>query len=320
MDIVPIPFDLKEIGMIKIEKIPYAGWQNCYRLDNSIVEIIASSDVGPRIISFRFKGKENLFYENPAELGKTGGDSWMAYGGHRLWLAPESTKRTYFPDNDPVEVKILDDGLQLTSRVEKTTGIQKMIEIRVEPSEPKVHVKHYMTNLGMWPVTFAPWAISVLRPNGIVVFPHPPRDHHPESLLPSHSISLWGYTRMTDPRWTWGDEYILLRQDPSQEDAQKIGMLNTSGWAAYVYNNTAFIKFFPYLAETRYEDIGSNLESYTNKNYLELETLGPAQTVALDETITYEETWYLAADVATPMNDSDVNKYLLPIVKQINGK
>lgn len=302
--------------MIKIEKIPYAGWQNCYRIDNSIVQIIATSDVGPRIIFFGFKGKENMFHENLAELGTTGGNAWVAYGGHRLWLAPELLKRTYYPDNFLVEVKTLDDGVQLTAPVEKNTGIQKMIEIRVAADQPKVHVRHYMTNLGMWPVTFAPWALSVLGPKGVAVFPHSTRNHWPESLLPSHSISLWGYTRMTDPRWTWGDEYILLRQDPSLDNPQKIGMHNTSGWAAYVRNNTAFVKFFPYQVEAHYEDFGCNLESWINKDILELETLGPTQTVDLDETISYEETWYLAADIPAPQNDSEVNKYLLPIIKK----
>jgi hypothetical protein len=303
--------------MIKIEKISYAGWQNCYRIDNSIVEVIATSDVGPRIISFGFKGKENLFYENPAELGKTGGDTWVAYGGHRLWLSPELLKRTYYPDNFPVEVKTLSDGVQLTSPLEKTTGIQKMIEIRVEANEPKVHVKHYITNLGMWPVTFAPWALSVLRPGGVAVLPFPTRSSWPGALLPSHSISLWGYTRMTDSRFTWGDEYILFRQDSSKDTPQKIGVMDTAGWAAYVRNNSAFIKFFSHVPGALYEDFGSNLESWTNKDFIELETLGPTQTLQLDETITYEETWFLAADIPTPQNDADVNKSLLPVVKKV---
>jgi hypothetical protein len=306
--------------MIKIEKIPYAGWQNCYRIDNSIIEVIATSDVGPRIISFGFKGKENLFYENPAEVGKTGGDAWIAYGGHRLWLSPELPKRTYYPDNTPVEVKKLDHGVQLISSLEKTTGIQKVVEIRVEADQSKIHVTHSLTNLGMWPVTFAPWALTVLGPDGVAVLPHPPRNHWPESMLPSHSISMWGYTRMSDPRWTWGDEYILLRQDKTQKHAQKIGMRNTSGWAAYVRNNTAFVKFFPYDDNAQYEDFGCNLESWTNPDFLELETLGALKTVGLEETVTYAETWLLAADIPAPRNDADVNKYLLPIVKKTLGK
>ncbi|HEX7555254.1 MAG TPA: hypothetical protein VF338_01425, partial [Leptolinea sp.] len=85
--------------MIKIDKIPYAGWKNCIRIDNSIIEIIATCDVGPRIISCKFTGKENLFYENPVEIGTTGSHDWVAYGGHRLWAAPELPKRTYYPDN-----------------------------------------------------------------------------------------------------------------------------------------------------------------------------------------------------------------------------
>lgn len=306
--------------MINIEKISYRGWQNCYRISNSSMELIATSDVGPRIISCQLSGKENMFYENPSEVGLTSGEKWIPFGGHRLWLAPELPKRTYYPDNDPLEVVILKTGLQLIAPIETTTGIQKTIEIQMDENEPKVIVRHKMTNMGLWPVTFAPWALSVLGPNGVAVFPHPPRNRWPDSLVPSHSITLWGYTHMSDPRYTWGDEYILFRQNPSVNDAQKIGMLNTSGWAAYVRDNTAFIKLFQYIKDGDYTDFDSNLESWTNQDFLELETLGPLQKVDLEESITLDETWFLAANIPSPNNDADVNKNLLPVVNRLLGK
>jgi hypothetical protein len=110
---------------MKIEKIAFGGWKNCIQIDNSVIQIIATTDVGPRIVSGGFKGKENLFYNNPAEMGQTGGKEYMGYGGHRLWAAPELAKRTYYPDNFPLEVKNLKDGVRLTSAVETTTGIRK---------------------------------------------------------------------------------------------------------------------------------------------------------------------------------------------------
>jgi hypothetical protein len=78
---------------------------------------------------FGFTGQDNQFYENPVEMGKTGGDVWRLYGGHRLWHAPEIPNRTYFPDNQAVTVETLNDGVLLTAPVEKSTGIQKSIEI-----------------------------------------------------------------------------------------------------------------------------------------------------------------------------------------------
>jgi hypothetical protein len=64
--------------------INYAGWERCVRLSNGIVELVATMDVGPRIIRFGFIGGDNEFKEYPEMLGKTGGDEWRIYGGHRL--------------------------------------------------------------------------------------------------------------------------------------------------------------------------------------------------------------------------------------------
>ncbi|MEY3150524.1 MAG: hypothetical protein RLY92_751, partial [Chloroflexota bacterium] len=98
--------------MTSIEKISYSGWPACWRLRNSTVELIATSDVGPRVMRFAFVGGENVLCELPDTLGKTGGTQWRNYGGHRLWHAPESRPRTYHPDNTPVLVQVLDDGIR----------------------------------------------------------------------------------------------------------------------------------------------------------------------------------------------------------------
>ena len=88
-----------------MEKIVYTGWPNCYRLANGLVELVVTTDVGPRVIRFGFVGGANVFKEYDAMLGLTGGDEWRIYGGHRLWHAPEGKPRTYCPDNGPVQIE-----------------------------------------------------------------------------------------------------------------------------------------------------------------------------------------------------------------------
>ena len=81
-----------------IEKISYRGWPNAYRLSNGIVELTVLADVGPRVISYKFIGDENQFYEIDDQAGLTGGAQFRLYGGHRLWVSPEGPS-TYYPDN-----------------------------------------------------------------------------------------------------------------------------------------------------------------------------------------------------------------------------
>src|SRR4051794_14464514 len=91
---------------VKIEKTDYAGWPNCYRISNGEVELIVTTDVGPRVIHFGFPGGKNVFVEYKEQLGKSGENTWQARGGHRLWAAPESMPDTYALDNSPVKATV----------------------------------------------------------------------------------------------------------------------------------------------------------------------------------------------------------------------
>src|SRR5664279_5701904 len=97
-----------------IETVDFGGWPNCIRLSNGEIELIATTDVGPRIIRLGFVGGQNLFHNYPSTLGRIGDREWNNYGGHRLWHAPEVFPRTYAPDNVPVEHGW--DGTSLTLR------------------------------------------------------------------------------------------------------------------------------------------------------------------------------------------------------------
>ena len=45
------------------EKYYYGGWKNCIRLSNGRIELVATTDVGPRIIRFAEVNGKNLFKE-----------------------------------------------------------------------------------------------------------------------------------------------------------------------------------------------------------------------------------------------------------------
>src|SRR5436309_8030777 len=98
------------MGDTKVEKVEYKGWKNNLKISNGTVELIATLDVGPRIIRYGFSGGENALKEYADQLGKSGEKDWQIRGGHRLWHAPEAQPRTYFPDNSPVEFKELPGG------------------------------------------------------------------------------------------------------------------------------------------------------------------------------------------------------------------
>ncbi|MBN2005242.1 MAG: hypothetical protein JXA21_17930 [Anaerolineae bacterium] len=299
--------------------IPYKGWQTCYQLSNGLIDIVVTGDVGPRVIRLGFVEDVNELYENPEWLGRNGNAGWINYGGHRLWHAPEVNPRTYAPDNDPVTVEQYDEFVRFVQRVEPQTGIQKEIDIALNPGKAHVRVLHRLRNTTPWEVELAPWALTVMAAGGKAIMPLPPRGSHSENLLPTNIMTLWAYTNMADSRWTWGNKYVMLQQDSGAANPQKIGLWVPDGWAAYANRHHLFVKTFTPCTGAPHPDFGCNVETFTNKDILEVETLGPLTKLAPGAAVEYEENWYLFKDVPLPAQDGDVDTYVLPKVQQIRG-
>jgi len=300
-----------------IEKIAYAGWPNCYRLTEGRIELIATSDVGPRIIRLGFVGRENLFGGLEEQFGLTGGEEWRLYGGHRFWHSPEAKPRSYYPDNEPIEVRVEGEStLHLIQPTEPTTGMQKTLQVML--SEGRVKVMHTLTNQGLWPVEAAPWALSVMALGSVAIIPHPQGD--PEALLPNRTLTLWPYTDMTDPRVRWGRKFITLRQDPAIAQPIKLGLNVEDGWCGCLVGETLFLKRFDYFVDAIYPDNGCSVESYTNDRFLELETLGPLIYLKPGESTVHVEHWYCFDGVRPELGDEDdIEQVLSPLVAQVGG-
>lgn len=301
---------------MSVEKIKYNGWENCYRLANDSIELIVTTDVGPRIVRWGFVGGDNLVTEIADDKGQTGGSQFRFYGGHRLWHAPEDPIRTYYPDNQPVPFQLIEGGIHLKPVVEPTTGIQKEMEIRLAPDGARVEIIHRLRNAGLWNVQLSVWALTACAPGGTAILPLPPRGLHTEQLLPTNTVTLWAYTDMSDPRWTWGKKYILLRQEEARPSPQKLGALLPDGWLAYANKGALFIKQFPFQANAPYPDFGSSAEMFTNGEMLELESLGPLTDLAPGEVATHREEWQLHRIEGKINSEADVAQWVLPHVKK----
>ncbi len=293
-----------------VEPISYGGWENNYRLSNGIVELVATADVGPRVIRFGFVGGENEFAQFPDQLGKVGGEEW------RLWHAPEAKPRTYCPDNERVEVKVLDDfSLELLQPTEKWTGIQKCLRLAMASDHAQVTVTHILTNRNPWAVELAAWALSVMAKGGFAILPQPPFISHAEKVLPARPIVQWHYTDMTDPRWTWGKRFIILRQDPNRPEPQKLGVANLEGWCAYVNEDRLFLKRYQHIDGAVYTDFGCSTEIFTDADMLELETLSPLTKLEPGESVTHLERWFLFGGVSIGGGEEALAEALEPLLK-----
>jgi hypothetical protein len=305
---------------VKVEKVEYKGWKNCYRVANGEIELIVTGDVGPRIIRFGFVGGQNLFKEFPDQLGKSGEGTFQLRGGDRVWKAPEDPIATWAPDNLPVEIQPTPTGLIAREPIEPLTKLQKEIEISMMPSGTDVKVSHRITNHSLFPLEFAPWALTMMAPGGIAVSGFPPRGRHPINLEATNPLVMWAYTNLADPRWKFTKKYLTLRQDPSNPEAQKIGLFNRDTWAAYILNGEAFVKRSKADPSKTYPDFGCSFETFTNNEFLEVETLGPMTKLLPGETVEHIEHWALFRDVkVAELTDKELDEVLLPLVQTVAG-
>ena len=303
------------IAAVTVEKIPYAGWPNCYRLSNGEVELIVTSDVGPRIIRYGFEGGQNFFVELEEDLGKTGGDNWRLYGGSRLWVGPEDPVYSYGADNDPVRVEISGNRLTAQAPVEHT-GVQKAIAVELSDEGSAVRVVYTLANRTIWPLRIATWVLTMMAPGGAGITTLPPRGTHPEVLAPTNPLVVFAFTNMADPRWTWLEKYIVLRQDPQNADPEKIGLFNPATRGAYLLNGELFVKKFAASPEEEYPDMGASYETFTNERFLEIETLGPLRTLQPGESIDHVEEWSLHRPVAVDSwDDAELDRALAPYLE-----
>lgn len=298
---------------MKIEKIAWGGWPNCYKLSDEKIELIVTTDVGPRIIYCGLVGGENVFYVDERVLGQTGADTWVNYGGHRLWHAPEDPIRTYVPDNSPVAFKETARGVEFVQDTEKLTGIRKSIHIEITP-QSSVLVDHLLHNHSDDEVSLAVWGLSVMKAGGVGILPLPPRGEHPRDLLPNTTLIAWPYTDFSDPRFTFGREYLLLQQDSEATTPQKIGGLIRDGWLGYLNAGTLFIKKFGWTDHGTYPDLGCNAEMFTNAVMLEVESLSCMHRLRSGTSVQHREEWSLHNDVSVLQTADDVRVNVLPFV------
>jgi hypothetical protein len=279
---------------MKVETSPFHGWNHSLKLSNDSVELVVTTDVGPRILVYKTHAGDNVLkvYEN--QLGGSNEREWCIRGGHRFWLAPEDEVLSYHRDNVPANYRRDDysNELLVESLQTRPHDIRKTLGINLADSGSRVTIRHTAANLSDFPITLATWGLTVMAPGGLEIIPQPPLGEHPRDLLPNRGMVLWPYTDISDPRYTFGQHFWLLRQEEGQLPT-KIGLAHREKWIGYILGDMLFLKTFEFEAGRTYPDGGCNFETFTNSEMIEIESLGPLTELAPDETLTHVENWYL---------------------------
>ena len=278
---------------MRIDTINYRGWPNTLRISNGTAELVVTTDVGPRILAYQTEGRGNIFHVVDEQCGGMDEPEFRIRGGHRFWLGPEDWILSYHLDNRPVQYRQGRGGELIFETLQTDpTPIRKTLGISLAPEGSAVTVRHTATNEGGGPFRLATWGLSVMRHGGTEIIPQPPLGEHPRDFLPNRNMVLWPYTDLSDPRWTFGQEFWLLRHEAGAPPT-KIGLAHAERWVAFLCEDLLFIKGIDFEESETYPDRGCNFETFTNSDFLEIESLGPLKTLEPGESVTHTERWKL---------------------------
>jgi len=261
---------------------------NALRLDGDGVSVTVSVGMGPRILALAGPDGRNVLAELPdARIEVAELPAYRMLGGHRLWHTPEVPATTYRPDEAPVVVTEFTGGVDLLGADDPVQGVQK--RLRVTLADGRVHVAHELRNTGPSAITTACWAITQVPPRGEAWVPFATTDRT-GPFQPNRAIVLWPYSSLADERLLLENDMAVVRGIVGAEGRVKVGTGRERGWIAWRDGGTVLLIRADQEPGT-YGDMGAATQCYSCGDFVELETIGPAVTLAPGDVTIHRQTW-----------------------------
>lgn len=265
-------------------------WGKVLWLQNDTLEMGIALEFGIRVVHLSCAGCDNLFYVQPADLsdGFITEGGWRLYGGHRIWMAPESDD-SYYPDNVPVAYELTPNGARITQDIDPVLGIRKHLEIQFL-EDGGVRLTQSIENVTDKPIFGASWGVNTLDAGGVaeICFTNDNR----KGYTPHRVVSLWSDTNLHDPRLCFEKEKLTARYMPLQ-DYLKLGLYCIDGKVTFENKGQRLTLLFDTDDLNKHPDNGCNFELYMCSKFVELETLGINKNVLPGQSTSHSETWYL---------------------------
>lgn len=261
------------------------------------LRLVAVYDKGPRIAFWGRPNGDNLLLW-PTSAGR--GD-WRMMGGHRIWITlpgGDHTEDTYEPDNDPCEVELFDDGFKLTGKKSPIHCTRRGFEVRLQDDD-RVTVDNFLINSGDMLFSGGIWALTVTPPKS---------GNNRRYGVPLGDGSKWNTATVVlhhtwgghdpvkggfnDPQFSYTSDMLLI--NPSGNENKR--MIRADHGIIAMRDQklgVTFAKRVVYQPAATYP-LSTNVSVYVNEDMVEMETLGPQETLKPDAELHHIETWVLA--------------------------
>lgn len=295
---------------VNVKEIEYQGWKNSVEISNGDVRVVVVPAIG-RIMHYGFADGDNILWSDPQfhgqvlpdgvpNLDEEGQFAWTNFGGDKVWPNEQSeferiNGHAWPPDHafdgGVHEVKLLVDGVVITSPTSQYNGARSVREIRLADKGSRVEILQRVEKLaiaadeGLEPLRYTIWNVTQIEPPEQTFYPLNPHSHFDMRYHPfgfAESAAMGNFTIK-------GDIGIFV---PDPVEAQKTGA-DSDRWLAGIIGDVAMAEFFRRDSTQRYPDGGLSAEVYTCADYTELELLSPWVYLEVGEAVEHPIAWEL---------------------------
>ena len=275
------------------EVVEFFGYDDCIRLKNDSTVVTLCPAAGGRVLEYSLDGK-NCLYLDESEKGfvyEEGKRSMMS--GGRFDIGPEMI----IPPRPQLWMgrwkgEITGErSARMTSVEDKPTGVQLIRDFVLSDSGTELKCSQTIKNVSDEQKQWCHWSRTFALGNGICVIPL-----SKTTRFPKHYVMYEGRKinfMAEDPNIQRKGDYLLVTDVPKQP---KLGMDSKVGWFAYLMrNDVMFVKRYQTFPNRVYNEAAGLTISiwYPKENTVEIEPIGPRESLQPGESATFTETWTL---------------------------
>jgi hypothetical protein len=282
--------------------IHYFGYDDCIELSNATCRVVLTPAVGGKVMSYSLDGKEalNIFPEEAGFRYDPSIEQTYPTSGGRFDIGLEGRSPPH-PELwvGPWEGEIIGPReARMTSLRHDATGLQLVRDFKLDAEGTRLSCTQTLINISSTTQRYFHWGRTFAKAGGIVIIPLSEWSRYPNHYVALESRYLANLAP-EDPKIYRAENHLIITGPPTHA---KMGMDSMESWFTYLMpNDLMFVKQYPVYPERNYsERVPMTLSIWYKENYrmtgkdaIELEPIGPLETLGPGDRASFTEEWYL---------------------------
>ena len=277
-----------------LQTVDYGIYQDCPVLKNETTRVVFCPQKGGRILEYSLGGKNALFVSDYELTGRESAIGGKSPSAGRFDIGPEKIvpKRTESFFGEWKSERTGSRSLRMTSLPGKETGVTLIRDFELDAQTSRLFCTQTILNNTQRPRQYCHWSRTFGNKAGIVLIP---LEGFPR--FPKRYVRYEGKGILISPQ----DDNIRIRDGFLEiigpPTTPKLGMDSYAGWLAHQQpSGLLFFKQFPTYPNRNYCELaGITISTWTPEtgHTVELEPIGPSETIGPGERAEFTEVWTL---------------------------